>query len=487
MNPVETFHPPARRVLIASSHPLFGQGLRSLLQQRSQAGVTVVGMVASLEEALAALENLKPDLIIVDYDDEALNRDEFLARFVEGEQKLRVVLLSLQSAGEAVVYDRRTMAAAQIDDWLEEWTFAEDTPNASAVSSSSDRGAEKQVANRRRNMKHLIVAGILVIVVTALLIVGLENARILPIQASAQAVTIDRLFDLEFKIIAFLFALIVVLMVYSIIVFRRRKGDLEDAAHVEGNARLEALWTIVPLLTVLYLAYLGGYSLAETVRAEPQALEIKVIGQQWSWRFEYPDYGIISNELILPVDRQALLRLISNDVIHSFWVPEFRVKQDALPGDSGFVRDLRITPTMLGDYKVRCAELCGTQHATMLAPVRVISQEEFDAWVDEQVAAMGGGGAEQGALLAQNYGCLACHSVDGTELVGPTWQGLFQHEVPLADGTTTIADEEYLYQSIVNPGAELVAGFQNIMPANFSEQLTDDEINAIIEYIKTLR
>jgi DNA-binding NarL/FixJ family response regulator len=113
---------PIRRVLIASSHPLFGQGLRSLLQERSNAGVEVVGMVANLEQALESIEKLNPDLVIVDYDDRALNRDEFLARFVEGEKKMRLVLLSLQSRRDALIYDRRTLAASQITDWLDEWT-----------------------------------------------------------------------------------------------------------------------------------------------------------------------------------------------------------------------------------------------------------------------------------------------------------------------------------------------------------------------------
>jgi CheY-like chemotaxis protein len=117
----------SRRVLIASSHSLFGQGLRSLLRERKEAGVEIVGMVSNLDEALLALDQLNPDLIIVDYDDKKLNRDEFLARFVEGEKKLRVVLLSLQSAQEAIIYDRRTMAAHQIDDWLEEWTYTDES------------------------------------------------------------------------------------------------------------------------------------------------------------------------------------------------------------------------------------------------------------------------------------------------------------------------------------------------------------------------
>ena len=481
----------ARRVLIASSHPLFGQGLRSLLKERQEAGVVVVGMVSNLEQALAALDRLSPDLIIVDYDDEVLNRDEFLARFVEGEKKLRVVLLSLQSAGDAIVYDRRTLAASQIDNWLEEWTYAEDSPGSPGKAPGkpldhNGGGAKTKVENRRTNMKHLVIAAVLVVVVTALLIAGLENVRLLPVAASAQAEPIDSLFSLEFKVIAFLFSLIVVFMLYSMVVFRRRRGDLTDAAHIEGDGRLEVMWTLAPLVTVLYFAYLGGQSLAETMRPDPRPLEIRVVGSQWSWRFEYVDTGIVSTDLVMPVNKQALLRLISTDVIHSFWVPEFRVKQDALPGGKEFVRDLRITPTQLGDYKVRCAELCGLQHAYMEAPVQVISEEDFNGWVNEQTQ-VSDDPVVRGRQWSEQYGCIACHSIDGTPLVGPTWRGVFGHEVVLQDGSTVIADEAYLYESIREPGAKIVQGFTDIMPHNIADEMTDEQVADVIEFIKSLR
>jgi cytochrome c oxidase subunit 2 len=475
-----------RRVLIASSHPLFGQGLRSLLQERREAGVVVVGMVSNLQEAIAALDRLNPDLVIVDYDDEILNREEFLARFVEGEKKLRVVLLSLQSGGEAIVYDRRTLAASQIDNWLEEWNYADESRSLRRESSRARRDAGANLQNRRTDMKHLAIAAVLVVLVTALLIVGMEYVPLLPTQASAQAETIDRLFDLEFKVIAFLFSLIVVLMVYSMVVFRRKKGDLEDAPHIEGSTKLEVAWTLAPLFTVLYFAYLGGVNLAETVRPEPKPLEVNVIGFQWGWRFEYPDTGVVSNELMLPVNRQALLHLNSQDVIHSFWVPEFRVKQDALPGGEQFVRDLRVTPTIAGDYKVRCAELCGLQHATMEQPVRVLNQADFDAWVAEQ-SGVSDDPVERGQQFAQRFGCLACHSVDGSPLVGPSWQGLYGEQVQLTDGTTVTADDAYLHQSIVDPNSQIVQGFPPAMPQNAADGMTEDQIADVIEYIKSLR
>ena len=273
-----------QRVLIASSHPLFGQGLRKLLEAR-RGTVEVVGMASSIEETMRSLETLNPDLIIVDYDDEQLNRDEFLARFVEGERKLRVVLLSLSDAQQAVVYDRRTLAASRIDDWLEDWNIVnlEQTPVEPVMAAGPTR------PNRRSSMKHFIVAGILVVLVTALLIFGAGQVRLLPEAASAQAQPIDRMFTLEFLVIAFLFSLILVFLVYSIIVFRRKKGDMIDARHIKGSPRLEIVWTVLPLITVFAFAFMGSQALAETQRVDPDALVVDAVGSQWSWRFEYTD------------------------------------------------------------------------------------------------------------------------------------------------------------------------------------------------------
>lgn len=469
-----------QNVLIASNHGLFAEGLRSLLSERPQADVRVVGVVTNLEEATQALRSLSPDVIIVDQDDTQLNRETFLQHLLNAEKQLRVVLLSLHEQGQhAQVYDRRTMEAEKLDDWLEEWTASTSTEQGIMEPHSKD-------ADRRGSMKHLIIASLLVVVMTALLIVGLQFVPLLPEAASLQAEPIDFLFDLEFKVIAFLFSLIVVFIVYSIIVFRRRKDDLTDAKHIEGNTRLEIAWTVIPLGVVLYFAYIGGWSLAETTRIDPQAFDVDVIGSQWSWRFDYPELGITSSELVLPVNQQALLHLSSTDVIHSFWVPEFRVKQDALPGGDEFVRDLRITPTIIGDYTVRCAELCGLQHAYMLAPVRVLAQADFETWVAEQTAGSDDP-VERGRQLYQTYGCMACHSIDGTDGVGPTWQGLFESERTFEDGSTTLADAEYLFNSIRNPGEEIVAGYANVMPADIAADMTDEQIQDVIQFIESLK
>ena len=474
------------RILIASSHPLFAQGLNSLMQKRPEMDTVVVGMVSTIKEAVEALKDLRPDLVIVDYDDEQVNREEFLARFVEGEGRLRVVLLSLKEGGdEAIVYDRRTMAASQIEDWLEVWSDI--NGKSSPFPEQPERLIEEQAQPKRRSsMRHFIVAGLLVIILTVGSILLLTNIRLLPEAASLQAIPIDNLFQFDFIAIAVLFSLIVGLMVYSIVVFRRRKNDMSDGPHIEGNTKLEVVWTLVPLGFVLFLAYFGSAALGKTQAADPKPLRVDVVGSQWSWRFDYPDYGIISTDMMLPVDKQALLTLSSTDVIHSFWVPEFRVKQDALPGDD-FERELRVTPNLIGDYKVRCAELCGKLHYDMLAPVKVVSQKDFDAWVLSQTQPLSDDPVVRGEMIAQQFGCLACHSVDGSQLVGPTWKGVFGSSETLEDGTSMLVDRNYLFKSIRDPGIQIVAGYQNLMPESIAESLSDEQIEDVIAFIESLK
>jgi cytochrome c oxidase subunit 2 len=334
-------------------------------------------------------------------------------------------------------------------------------------------------------MKHFVIVAILVIISTLLVKTGLDAAGLLPVEASVQAGPIDRLFNVHFWLISFLFSLIIVFMLYSIVVFRRKPGETGEGKHIEGNTRLEVLWTLAPLVTVLYIAYLGAGALAETRRIDPQAMVVKVTAGQWFWKFEYPDFGVTSTTLNLPANKQVLLQMKSDDVIHSFWVPEFRVKQDVLPGT---VKELRVTPTVVGNYKVRCAELCGTSHALMENPVAVMAEADFKAWATEQQKIASASPAERGKKWATENGCAACHSADGTQVVGPTWKGLYGAAVALADGTTVKADDAYLKESVLLPNAKMVKGFQpNIMPQNFREKLSDDQINDMIEYIKSLK
>jgi cytochrome c oxidase subunit 2 len=275
-------------------------------------------------------------------------------------------------------------------------------------------------------------------------------------------------------------------MVYSVVVFRRKPGETGDGDHFEGHTGLEVVWTIVPLGIVLYFSFIGAQALAETMRSDPQAMEVKVTAFQWGWRYEYPAYGVTSTTLNIPINRQVLLKLTSTDVIHSFWVPEFRVKQDALPGED-MIKELRITPTQLGEFKVRCAELCGAAHAYMEGPVVVMEQAAFDAWIAEQ-SRVSNDPVERGKKLATQSGCIGCHTTDGRVVVGPTWQGLFGSQRTIADGTTVTADEAYLKDSIVSPNAQIVQGFTpNIMPPNYGQTLSEAQLNDLIAYIRSVK
>jgi cytochrome c oxidase subunit 2 len=308
---------------------------------------------------------------------------------------------------------------------------------------------------------------------------------LMPVAASAQSVPIDRLLNLEWATISFLSALILVPFTYSLVVFRRKKGDTTDATHVEGNTNLEIAWTIVPLFLVMAFAYLGAGNLAQIQRADPDAMVVKVTAQQWSWSFEYPSYGVTSTELHLPVDKQVLLQMTSRDVIHSFWVPEFRPKQDLVPGR---ITQLRITPTLIGNYKVRCAEMCGTSHAYMEQPVVVTNKADFDVWMGEEVKKAEAAAATpegRGQALVSASGCAACHSINGAVGIGPTWYGLFGSQVKISGDGTVTADEAYIHESIKAPQAKIVAGFENQLMPNYG--FNDDQINDIVAYIKTLK
>jgi cytochrome c oxidase subunit 2 len=334
-------------------------------------------------------------------------------------------------------------------------------------------------------MIHIIIVSVLVIVSTFLFGTFVKVENLLPVQASAQGEIIDSVFGIHIWLIAFFFSLIVVFMLYSIVVFRRRKGEQGSGAYMTGNQNLEIIWTVVPLAIVLYLAVIGATTLADVERRDPEAMVVDVFASQWNWRFEYED-GTSSDVLVLPKGKQTLLRLQSADVIHSFFVPEFRVKQDVLPGGEAFMRELRITPTLEGDFKVRCAEICGQLHYSMLADVQVVSANEFDIWLSSQ-SACELSAEECGQLAAQQFGCLACHTVDGSVVVGPSWQGIAGTEKTLEDGSTVIVDADYLFKSIIDPDAQVVAGYPaSVMPQNFAEILSEEQIQQITAFILSL-
>jgi len=460
-----------------------------------QPEVEVVGVCRDPEEAYAQAQSLKPDILLLIAGPEIVRDSAF--RLLE-EVSSSIIRIS-PSDGSMQVYRREQVDQASLDDLMAaiETTANQlkaDQPKAQASQGGSSRTGGIPTQPRRASMRHFIIVAVLVVIATVLVSTVLANLPFLPPQAGQQAATVDWLLKLEVRIIAFLFSLIVVFTLYSIVVFRRKSGDTEDGPHVHGSTGLEVVWTVIPLITVLFLGVIGARSLSEITSAAPDELVVEVTAQQFAWRFDYPDYGVTSAELHLPRDRQVLLKLTSVDVIHSFWVTELRVKQDAVPG---MTTELRITPTEVGDYQVRCAELCGTAHYSMLAPVKVEEPADFEAWVaantappsqdTSQTAPSEVAGAELGANVAQMQGCQACHSLDGSQLVGPTWLGLYGSQVALEDGTTVVADEEYLRRSILETNAEIVKGYPaNVMPSIYQDTLSEEQVDALVEYIKSL-
>lgn len=242
-------------------------------------------------------------------------------------------------------------------------------------------------ANDRR---HFIIASVLVAIGTVLLYWLLDTVLPLPVEASLESHTIDTMISWHLWVIAFLFSLVVVFMLYAVIVFRRREGDDSEGAHFEGNTTLEIVWTALPLLLVVIFGYYGIVALNEVVASSPDEVTIKAVGFQWNWRFEYEN-GVQSQELMLPLNRRVHMLLETQDVNHAFWIPEFRVKSDLVAGRTN---ELRFTPTISSaDYvaehgreiQLKCAELCGLSHFQMLALVKVVPEDEFTAWLGDQL------------------------------------------------------------------------------------------------------
>jgi cytochrome c oxidase subunit 2 len=210
-----------------------------------------------------------------------------------------------------------------------------------------------------------------------------------PTSASTGASDIDTLYDVLLIASVPIFVLVMAVALYCVWKFRARPGDMRDGAPIHGNTKLEIIWVTVPFLMVTALAIYGWVVLDDLEAKQPDTLRVNVTGQQFTWTFEYPGEKVTTKQLVLPKDRPVEFKIKTNDVIHSFWVPEFRLKSDAVPG---LTTEIRLTPNRNGRYQVVCAELCGLGHATMRQDVRVVEEPAFDAWLGEQRAAAGGAG-----------------------------------------------------------------------------------------------
>ena len=280
--------------------------------------------------------------------------------------------------------------------------------------------------------------------------------------------------------------LITFLMIYFSIRYHRRRNPHPE--NIRGNLWLEILWTVIPTILVLSMFYYGWTGFRTLKKVPEGALKVKVIARTWSWLFEYEN-GLKATELTVPVGKPIHLTLTSQDVIHSFYLPAFRVKQDAVPG---MTTSLWFRARETGTYDVLCAEYCGQQHAYMLTKVKVLTEDEFERWYEEKGRELRReipAALPPGLQLIQEKGCLACHSTDGTPRVGPTLKAIFGKTITvITEGKERQiqVDEEYLRRSLLEPNADIVKGYPPIMPSQKGLS-TEAEIREMIGYMKELK
>jgi cytochrome c oxidase subunit 2 len=313
-----------------------------------------------------------------------------------------------------------------------------------------------------------------------------------PTQGATAANKIDTLYDWLLVASVPMFVLVMSVAIYCVVRFRVRPGGpTGDGAPIHGNTRLEIVWVTIPFLIVTALAVYAAVVLAQIEKKQPNELQVRAIAQQFTWHFEYTQPGgkkFTTNVLYLPNNKPVYMKITAKDVLHSFWVPAFRVKMDAVPGQTDYVR---FTPDRIGNYEVVCAELCGLGHATMRVRTAVVTPQRYQQWVQAHInpqagggAAAGGGGgggggtasAAQGkSIFTGEGGCGACHTLadaatSGT--VGPKLDGI------AAKGAA------FLKQSIEDPNAEITAGFpKGVMPEDFKSRLGPDKVDALVKYL----
>ncbi|MGF1633565.1 MAG: cytochrome c oxidase subunit II [Phycisphaerae bacterium] len=314
----------------------------------------------------------------------------------------------------------------------------------------------------------------------------------MPKAASDIAEATDGLFYGILWITVFFTVLITVLMIFFAWKYRFREGmePTSNSGHAGHSTTLEIIWTIIPTIIVLGIFFYGFRQFMNIAAPAPDAYEINVEAKMWQFTFEYPN-GHRTNELHVPKDMPIRLVMSSVDVIHSVYIPAFRLKKDAVPGR---FNKMAFTATEMprnaeggvGSYELFCTEYCGTGHSYMGAKVYVHETfEEFQAWLSQdsdltKTLPL----AEAGEALIGRNGCLQCHSIDGSRLVGPTFQNLWLREQQMSSGEVVVADENYILESIRYPGAKIVAGYPNQMAAYL--RLSDSDIRAMIAYFKSI-
>lgn len=319
-----------------------------------------------------------------------------------------------------------------------------------------------------------------------------------PEQASTFAGPIDALYFVLISLSLLFGGVLPFIILYLMVRYHRsQKADRKNQP--DGSLVLELTWTIIPLILVLGVFFWGALLYIDMRTPPDRNLEVYVIGKQWMWHAQHANGKRENNELHIPIGQPVKLIMTSQDVIHSFYIPAFRVKQDVLPGR---YTTMWFEATKPGEYHLFCAEYCGTEHSRMVGRVVAMSLADYERWLTspgEVILPDGSTGASLpvvpvpaggdpmalvGGQLFTNLGCAGCHRSDGAG-VGPILDNLYGAQEQLDDGTNIVADENYLRESIVNPGAKIVAGYANVMPS-YAGQLSDDQLNQLLAYIKSL-
>jgi len=304
-----------------------------------------------------------------------------------------------------------------------------------------------------------------------------KNLPLFPEQASSMASQVDGLYFFLVAVSAF-FTLLIFALVFVFAV-KYRHSVHPKAEQIEGSLPLELTWTLIPLgISMIFFAW-GSLIYFQEARPPRGAMEVYAVGKQWMWKFEHETGQREINQLHIPVGRDIKMIMSSQDTIHSFFVPAFRIKQDVLPGR---FTSTWFHTTKVGTYHLFCAEYCGTEHSGMIGQVVVMEPTAYQAWLANGGAM--GTMAANGKELFTQLGCATCHRSD-TQGRGPNLVGVFGKPVQLDDGRTVMADENYVRESILNPQAKVVAGFKPIMPT-FQGQVTEESLGALVSYVKSL-
>jgi cytochrome c oxidase subunit II len=303
----------------------------------------------------------------------------------------------------------------------------------------------------------------------------------LPESAESNPVT-DRVFNLILIICSLLFLLVVGLMTYFVARYRRRPGvaAVKTASH---NTLLEVTWTVIPVMIVGVIFYEGFVAYMKMQTAPPGCYDLRVKARQWAWQFIYPN-GYVDGDLHVPAGQPVRLTMTSDDVIHGLWIPALRLKQDVVPGRYSSVWFQADKPGM---YDILCTQYCGDEHSNMLATLEVHSPADYEAWLKNAANYLKTlPPVEAGKRLYRSRGCMQCHSIDGTAGTGPSFKGVYGKSVKLSDGKSVMVDDNYIRESILDPQAKIVDGFQPVM-STYKGLVSDDEITALIEFIKSLK